>query len=145
MTSEKWLQIQIYSDLDSAFDCLKQIFPRTTTNQKQYSDWVVILQQYGISAVVPILSRQSFRGETSVAWRYVSCSLRTLWPATLIIWSIPSQKSCMEDTVILRFLNFKLKKHPYNFTYRIEPLCTYLSYAQSDLPTVVSASLGMSQ
>ena len=85
MKSEKRVQIQIYPDMDSAFDCLKQIFPRATTNQKQYSDSVVILEQYGISAVVPILSRQSFRGETSVAWRYVGSSLRILWPATLII------------------------------------------------------------
>ena len=65
MTSEKRLQIQIYQDMDIAFDCLGQIFPRASTNQKHYPDWVVTRQQYGISAVVPILSRQSFRDEIS--------------------------------------------------------------------------------
>ena len=74
MTSEKGLQIQIHQDMGRAFDCMKQIFLRATTNQKHYPDWLVTRQQYGISAVVPILSRQSFRGETS-AGGVVTCRL----------------------------------------------------------------------
>ena len=69
-----------YTDLVTASDWLKAIFPLDTTNQKHYQIWVITRHQYPISANFCVLFRLRLHleGKPEVAPRNSGCFLRLL-------------------------------------------------------------------